>query len=124
VNVTKTFTDMKQIERSNEREAFLLARKLRKYSGHTEIQPHDMVVLITIFSFFFGYPYTKAQPWGLWSNGESAHVPGLPHTKLGNHPYTIYIYRRFQVKHRASIEWKIPNHFLCSSTCNALTVPD
>ncbi|PSN43441.1 hypothetical protein C0J52_02645 [Blattella germanica] len=30
VNVTKTFTDMKQMERSNEREAFLLARKLRK----------------------------------------------------------------------------------------------
>ncbi|XP_069697573.1 serine/threonine-protein phosphatase 1 regulatory subunit 10 isoform X2 [Periplaneta americana] len=28
VNVTKNFTDMKQIERSNEREAFLLARKI------------------------------------------------------------------------------------------------
>jgi len=34
VNVTKTFMDMKQIERSNEREAFLLARKLRKYSDY------------------------------------------------------------------------------------------
>jgi hypothetical protein len=32
VNVTKTFMDMKQMERSNEREAFLLARKLRKCS--------------------------------------------------------------------------------------------
>ena len=32
VNVTKNFTDMKQIERSNEREAFLLARKICEYS--------------------------------------------------------------------------------------------
>lgn len=31
VNVTKTFTDMKQIEKQNEREAFQMARKLRMY---------------------------------------------------------------------------------------------
>lgn len=30
VNVTKTFTDMKQIEKQNEREAFQMARKLSK----------------------------------------------------------------------------------------------
>jgi hypothetical protein len=60
VNVTKTFMDMKQIERSNEREAFLLARKLRKCSGYAETQPLDMVVLIAIFSLFCGDPYTKA----------------------------------------------------------------
>jgi hypothetical protein len=53
VNVTKTFMDMKQIERSNEREAFMLARKLRKYSGLAEIHPHYMVVLITLFSPFY-----------------------------------------------------------------------
>jgi hypothetical protein len=56
VNVTKTFMDMKQIERSNEREAFLLARKLRKCSGLAEIHPHYMVVLITLFSLFCDDP--------------------------------------------------------------------
>lgn len=30
VNVTKTFTDMKQMEKQNEREAFQMARKLSK----------------------------------------------------------------------------------------------
>lgn len=30
VNVTKTFTDMKQIDKQNEREAFQMARKLSK----------------------------------------------------------------------------------------------
>jgi hypothetical protein len=90
VNVTKTFMDMKQIERSNEREAFLLARKLRKCSGYAEVQPHYMAVLITIFCLFCGDPYTKTQLWGLWSNGESAHVPGPPHTKLGYHSFKKY----------------------------------
>ena len=32
VNVTKTFTDMKQIEKQNEREAFQMARKLSESS--------------------------------------------------------------------------------------------
>lgn len=31
VNVTKTFTDMKQMEKQNEREAFQMARKLSKF---------------------------------------------------------------------------------------------
>jgi len=31
VNVTKTFTDMKQMEKQNEREAFQMARKLSMY---------------------------------------------------------------------------------------------
>jgi hypothetical protein len=82
--------DMKQIERSNEREAFLLARKLRKCSCHAEIQSHDMVVLITIFSLFCGDPYSKAQFLGLWLNGQSTHFPGLPHTKLRNHNFKKY----------------------------------
>jgi len=32
VNVTKTFTDMKQMEKQNEREAFQMARKLSMYN--------------------------------------------------------------------------------------------
>lgn len=32
VNVTKTFTDMKQMEKQNEREAFQMARKLSTYT--------------------------------------------------------------------------------------------
>lgn len=44
VNVTKTFMDMKQIERSNEREAFLLARKLRKYSDYLVIRGLEFVL--------------------------------------------------------------------------------
>ena len=44
VNVTKTFTDMKQMERYNEREAFLMARKLS--SEDTMVEQTPWVALI------------------------------------------------------------------------------
>lgn len=49
VNVTKTFTDMKQIEKQNEREAFQMARKLRMYIYTYSIQ----LGLVEVCSFFF-----------------------------------------------------------------------
>lgn len=37
VNVTKTFTDMKQMEKQNEREAFQMARKLSMYTRSNNV---------------------------------------------------------------------------------------
>lgn len=45
VNVTKTFTDMKQMEKQNEREAFQMARKLSTYTRNNNI-----ILLATITS--------------------------------------------------------------------------
>lgn len=38
VNVTKTFTDMKQMEKQNEREAFQMARKLSTYTNYVKVE--------------------------------------------------------------------------------------
>jgi len=43
VNVTKTFTDMKQMEKQNEREAFQMARKLSMYTRN-----YNIILLITV----------------------------------------------------------------------------
>lgn len=49
VNVTKTFTDMKQIEKQNEREAFQMARKLRMYL-YTHTNVHNWTLGFVLFS--------------------------------------------------------------------------
>ena len=54
VNVTKTFTDMKQMERINERENFQMARKLGK------LEFFRLFTLISLVNFdmimSFGWP--------------------------------------------------------------------
>lgn len=55
VNVTKTFTDMKQMEKQNEREAFEMARKLSMY---LLINTHSLLVLYTHIAIIRHEEYT------------------------------------------------------------------
>lgn len=55
VNVTKTFTDMKQMEKQNEREAFQMARKLSMYNKIMRLYLYIIICVHVNYETFIEY---------------------------------------------------------------------